>query len=431
MQNSKSQLKLQNFLVLAVLFLLPAYLIKIKFGWVSLNILELLVGVLFLLWIFKKDTKNQIPKTKYWLPTGLIFIGLLLSVVANKNYYSGLGAIKGWFLFPIIFAVVFYDLMKKDESLLKKSFSALFFSGAVVSLIGVACKILGVVTYDGRLEIFWDSPNQLAMFLAPAFLIGVSGLIWEIGKIKEWKMLIKLFFLLLITLNIYLTHSFGAWLAIVLTLIIIFWLVHSKIWQKKYLALLLTILLILLGWASFGKFENIKNLGSRSSFASRIAIWKSAGLMIKNNPLLGIGPGNFQNKYLEYQKYFSPYLEWSAPQPHNLFLAFWLESGLAGLAGFIWLLIIFFRDNKKVYPFTKISKYKNVPIREIKKQTSNNLAVKGNFGDGAIHDLRILLLVIMIYILIHGLVDTTYWRNDLAVIFWAIIAANIYLMERK
>ena len=71
-------------------------------------------------------------------------------------------------------------------------------------------------------------------------------------------------------------------------------------------------------------------------------IWKSAGLMIKNNPLFGIGPGNFQEKYMEYQKYFPPYLEWAVPQPHNIFLAFWLESGLIGLAGFILLLLYFF-----------------------------------------------------------------------------------------
>jgi hypothetical protein len=25
------------------------------------------------------------------------------------------------------------------------------------------------------------------------------------------------------------------------------------------------------------------------------------------------------------------------------------------------------------------------------------------------------------YILVHGLVDTTYWKNDLAVMFWIII----------
>jgi len=25
------------------------------------------------------------------------------------------------------------------------------------------------------------------------------------------------------------------------------------------------------------------------------------------------------------------------------------------------------------------------------------------------------------YILIHGLVDTTYWKNDLSIIFWLVI----------
>ena len=172
-------------------------------------------------------------------------------------------------------------------------------------------------------------------------------------------------------------------------------------------------------------------MGERSSLASRFTIWKSAGLMIENNPLFGIGPGNFQEKYLEYQKYFPPYLEWSVPQPHNIFLAFWLESGLVGLIGFVILLFYFFRDNKKVYPFTKIKEDNNTSISVIKKQISEKLDDKEYFGDGAIQDLRILLLGIMIYLLVHGLVDTTYWRNDLAVVFWTIVAANYFLAERN
>ena len=31
----------------------------------------------------------------------------------------------------------------------------------------------------------------------------------------------------------------------------------------------------------------------------------------------------------------------------------------------------------------------------------------------------------MLYFLIHGLVDTTYWRNDLAMVFWMMAAVNI------
>jgi len=121
--------------------------------------------------------------------------------------------------------------------------------------------------------------------------------------------------------------------------------------------------------------------------------------MIERNPVFGIGPGNFQKTYLEYQKYFPPYLEWAVPQPHNLYLAFWLESGLSGLIGFIWLLVLFFRDNKKA--------------REYNLETG------------------LLCLAIILYFLIHGLVDTTYWRNDMAVIFWAVIVANLYISKQS
>jgi len=85
---------------------------------------------------------------------------------------------------------------------------------------------------------------------------------------------------------------------------------------------------------------------------------------------------------------FEPYPEWAVPQPHNIFLAFWLQTGLIGLVGFIWLIIIIIFLNYK----PKI--------------------------------LSFILLYAIIYILIHGLVDTTYWKNDLSVIFWVIIALN-------
>jgi putative inorganic carbon (HCO3(-)) transporter len=121
--------------------------------------------------------------------------------------------------------------------------------------------------------------------------------------------------------------------------------------------------------------------------------------MIKSNPFFGIGPGNFQNKYLEYQKYFPPYLEWAVPQPHNLFLAFWLEAGVIGLIGFIWLLVLFFRDNKK--------------------------AIENNRLYGTLY------LAIILYFLFHGLIDTTYWRNDMAILFWMVVAINVHLARNQ
>jgi putative inorganic carbon (hco3(-)) transporter len=399
--------RFQQSLILSILFLLPLYFVKLRYAWLSLNLVEVLIIILFFIWIINKNIKYRRLDAGYKISVILMLIGLLLSTIANRNYYVGLGIIKGWFILPIIFSVVLYDCLKKDFGLLDKIFAALFASGVLVSIIGIYYKFSGFLTYDGRLRAFYDSPNQLAMFLAPVFLIGVIKFGFEElprfyrgkGKAELWKNGLKVVGILLMSFNLYLTKSYGAWLSVGAVLAVIFWLKYRALLNKKYFSLLLIILIIIFGWAGFVKYKNIEKLGERSSLASRVMIWKSAGLIIKNNLLFGVGPGNFQNRYLEYQKYFPPYLEWSVPQPHNLFLAFWLEAGLAGLFGFILLLIQFFKDNKKAILYNR------------------------SYG--------ILCLALVLYFLFHGLIDTTYWRNDMAVIFWLVISVNLYLALGK
>ena len=119
-------------------------------------------------------------------------------------------------------------------------------------------------------------------------------------------------------------------------------------------------------------------------------IWKSAFYIIKDHPIIGIGPGMFQKYYLDYQKFFPPYLDWAVPYPHNIFLAFLSQAGVFGFISFLWLIILFFKNTllKNAPYFTYIS--------------------------GA-----------MIYILSHGLVDTLYWKNDLCIMFWIILFCGI------
>ena len=127
-------------------------------------------------------------------------------------------------------------------------------------------------------------------------------------------------------------------------------------------------------------------------------IWNSSAKIIRDNPAFGIGPGNFQKEYLDYQKYFPPYLEWAVPQPHNLYLAFWLQSGIFGLIGFL-LLVYFWLGNL---------------FKKIRQKNSF-------FG------LEAVLAEIMLYIIIVGLFDTPVWKNDLALVFSAIVFLGIKL----
>ena len=383
---------LQEILALSILFLLPFYFIKFKYSWLSFNLVEILIVVLFFVWFFDKNTRYKIQNTRYYIPVLLILAGVALSTLVNKNYYVGLGIIKGWFFLPIVFAIIFFDNLKKNEKILNWSLVMLFYSGILVSIEGIYYWLSGILTYDGRLRIFFDSPNQLAMFLAPVFLIGLFLFLKEVEKKKKTITTVGL---LLIGLNLFLTFSYGAWLSLAIVSAISLVIIMKNNESKITLVVFTLFFLLFLFFYQKDNFSNTRLFGERSSLASRLMIWKSAALIIEKNPISGVGPGNFQNKYLEYQKYFPPYLEWAVPQPHNLYLAFWLEAGFIGLIGFSLLVIQFFRDNKK--------------------------AIGNNRLYGT------LCLAAVLYYLVHGLVDTTYWRNDMAVVFWTIIVINVYL----
>jgi O-antigen ligase len=391
----KRKLNLEN-LILACIFFLPLYLWRVSFwelpsnAWETGAIIVIIAGVApcflagsrqphcFRQWFLKYVTSK-----KYLYPASLIFLGLLISTVANGNYAAGFGIIKSWFLVPLIFSLLAINLLREKKSSI---LWALYLSSLLVAIISLGYYSLGIVTYDGRLEAFFNSPNYLAMFLAPGIIIALA----QISNIKyqipdRFKTLFRISFLM-ISSAFYLTYSYAAWLSLLGAFFLVMFF-SGKIKLKHILLSLGIFLAILFLQGGSGKFSDLVRFDERSSLSSRIMIWQSAGKMLEENWLLGIGPGNFQDKYLEYQKYYPPYLEWSVPHPHNIFLAFWLSGGILGIVGFMWLIYLF--------------------LGEIfsRKQGEANWIFAG----------------IIFYFLLHGLFDTTYFKNDLAVIFWLAI----------
>jgi O-antigen ligase len=384
----KKIFSLENLIYLTI-FALPSYLWKISFFGLPSNALELLIIACSITWLLfyakKTDWQDFFEKYKaFFWPIGLIFLGLILSMLINKSYMVSAGSIKAWFVLPVLFSFVAISTIKKERR--AALFGAYYASASFVAIISLAYFISGRLTYDGRLAGIFNSPNYLAMYLAPAIFVGYFLLLTE-TKIKRWQKGI-LFLLGLLVFAVYLTYSYATWLALAVAFALVFVIEKKAIFRKAFAAFLIMGTLIFLQLGK-DKFSNLISFDARSSLASREIIWRSAEKMIREDWLWGIGVGNFQTKYLEYQKYFSPYLEWAVPHPHNLYLAFWLYTGLIGLVGFFWLIILLFRAI-------------------FAQQKNPNLKFMG--------------LGIMLYILLHGLFDTTYFKNDLAVIFWLLFA---------
>jgi len=378
--------KVIRFIIYLIVLLLPLYLIRFKIGWIPFNFLEIMIYLLFVAWLVISKFKLKVKlKDKSWFyPVFLIFFGLTLSTLTSADLSTSAGIWKGWFLAPLVLCLVVVNSIE-NKNQIKNIFSFLTLSGVMVSLIALFYYFTDDLTYDNRLRAFYLSPNHLAMYLSPILIL--SFYLYFSFKKNIYKIFLFLAqFLILIT--IYLTYSYGAWLALLITLIFVLFLGKNK---KKLLFVIGFFVLILILFCIFQinnqKFQGIFDL-SYPAFGSRLAIWQSAWEITKDYPLLGIGPGMFQKYYLDYQVMFEFYPEWAVPQPHNLFLAFWLQAGLLGLIGFVWLMVKFFGTSF------------------FKKQDP----------------LFMILLAVIIYVLVHGLIDTPVWKNDLAILFWLVIS---------
>lgn len=383
------------FFIYLIIISLPLYLVRFSVFGFNTNVLDVLL-FLFVLFVLIDHfyLKRYNPKDrailiysdikKFILPAALVLIGLTASTFKSGDIFVSAGIIKSWFILPILLfagSVSIIDSDDKKRSILK----AWFIGGCLVGIISLLYYLLGNVAYDGRLAAFFSSPNNLAMFLAPSFIIGIWFVFW--GDNKSSESFYGVIGLVLIGFIIFATKSLGGFAAILLSFVFLVVKLLRLKENKRFSALLIATFLICVTLYLFYAHD----FGDRSSLMSRVIIWKSAVKILSDNLVLGIGPGMFQENYLSYQRYFTPYLEWAVPHPHNIFLAFWLQSGLVGIVGFLWLVTSFFKN--------------------VWKNKENNIAL--------------LCGALMIYFLAHGLIDATYWRNDLAVMFWMAISLSI------
>ena len=123
----------------------------------------------------------------------------------------------------------------------------MYLSAFLAAIISLGYKIAGIVTYDGRLQAFFNSPNYLAMYLAPALIIGImlaqvqnsqpeaDPPLAEKFKIKSYSSKLKilfLLFLLIILIALYFTFSYAAWFAIIISLAAVFLIKNKNISRR-------------------------------------------------------------------------------------------------------------------------------------------------------------------------------------------------------
>jgi O-antigen ligase len=390
-----------NLALLLTIVFLPSYLIRFSVVGIPFTLLEGMLLILFagFIYQYKFTWLKSFRQHIFFWPIVAILTIASISVFISPNLQSALGIWKAYFIEPVLFYIVFINIIK-SKTQLQNIFWALGISATYLSLIGIWQRFSGWNVPDAFLKVsgevdrivsVFGYPNALGLFLGPIIILFIGFLFWE--NKNRLSQIFKISVIALSFIAILLAQSEAAVLSVIA--ISIFWgLIAKK--TRIYFAsfIIIGIVAIAITPQINGYLSEKLLLQDYSGFIRRL-IWQESTVMLSDNWLFGAGLSGYQVKIAPYHlPTFEIFL-----YPHNIVLNFWSELGLAGLLAFIWLTILFLWRNTVAY-------FKN----------PDNL-------------LSLTLVLVTIQIIIHGLVDVPYFKNDLSILFWMII--GIYMVNQN
>ena len=396
-------------LLLATAFLiafLPTYLIRFSIGFVPMTLLEGMILVLFGVWAIKLKVKNEklkvtVKSLKFDKWAWLIFLWLIIATVSmfiSPNLRGAAGAWKAYFIEPILFLMVFLNVIKTKKDL-ELIFYALGFSAIYISLFAIYQKFTGfAIPYPWQEEAvrrvtgFYRFPNAIGLYLAPIVVLYAGWLIEKL-QITNYKLQIALYQLSVILLSvasIIFAESEGAYAGILAGVFFLGIMTKKLRWPTLIFTVIFAIIVISVPQLRNYSWRQISF--QEDSGKVRTEMWQETWEMLKDRPIVGAGLAGYQETFDAYHK--ARHIE-IYPYPHNLFLNFWSELGLAGLIAFLLIIGIFF--------------YKLL------------------FAHCSLPNTHYFLASAMVALLVHGLVDVPYFKNDLSILFWLTIGVSILL----
>ncbi|MFA5358573.1 MAG: O-antigen ligase family protein [Patescibacteria group bacterium] len=391
--------------VYLVLLTLPSYGVRLQLGFLPLTLLELEILVLFLVWFWRAiSSKFELwPQSKFAKWSVLILVIATISMLVSPELVRAAGIWKAYFVEAILFFIIFSSVIKTSEQL-RNVVHSLGLVALVISVFAIIQKFTNgfLVPYQywylgegPRVTSFYSYPNAVGLFVAPIVMMMVGYLVSiKRHAARSAQQVLEIVFLVSTivcgALAIWWAHSDGALVGLAAGLVVFGLLVKKTRWYVVGAILFLIFYFLL-----FGLPSSIMQKLTFSDWSGsvRLTIWAESWNMIKNHWLLGAGLAGYQSAIVPYHqaKYIEIFL-----YPHNFVINFWSELGLAGLIVFLGSIVHYFWIGLRTV-FSRKDKDK--------KQGQIQIFTAG-------------LVAAMVTILVHGLVDVPYFKNDLAVLWW-------------
>ena len=339
-----------------LLFLFPIFAVSVR-HWVS-SFFGLLVIFCLVLFFRRRVTSSDLENEEKWVLWAFVFYfaAFLLTSIANdwsevQTRYLGV-EIRYLFFFPL------YLLIRQVPD----AFKWLLYGCVVGVAVSFIDAFYGHINgsferYEGAYSVLFAGPVILMMslFLIPGLKITDS----------KWSKVILIGIVLLGIYVVYLSGARNAYFSVIALSVL-----YSLLVLKGYYKFLATIAVVGLSvvayyssevinsrvniaYSEYQQYRSYANPAeaktSLSSVGTRLEMWRATPYFMKDNPLFGVGRGNYKFAVKEYinAKQVHPGIGTHA-QLHNIYSEVLISKGLVGLVAFIGIsfvpLIVLLRD---------------------------------------------------------------------------------------
>ena len=376
--------------------LTPAYTLRWHLGPVPTTVLE--NAILLTIAVFLVETIRQrtqlVWRTPMLVPAALFLVAGAISVVVAPDQRAALGLYRAYFIEPMAFGFVLINVVATPWRALLIA-GGLAAGGIVAGLANsvVVVQALRHHTYNvvnTPPVVVYNTANAVALFLVPLVAVAGAMALHAEESRERWA---AAALAALGTVCVVLSFSRGGYLALGVVVIALA-LSHRKRLVIVGAGVVVAAGLMIVPAIRHRVLTELDFTNGSNTLVGRFHLWSVALQMLKDHPIFGAGLSGFATVIAPY---WNPTNADRFTYPHNIVLNSWSETGILGVIAFAWILFTGFRSSWQGW----------------------------RASGTAWRPIHLGVLVALVAIVVHGLVDVPYWKNDLSLEFWALLGLTL------
>jgi len=363
-------------------------------GFYPSTVLEdaIVVAVVIYAWETYRGKLSVDWRSPFLWPALLFVVAGAIAAVTAPSITAGLGLYRAYLLEPIAFALVLVNVLRTPHRAMLVA-GGLMAGAAVAGVANSYVVLMGLIRHTYQVTqtppvVIYLTANAVALYVVP--LVAVAGSLALHARQRE-RLFGGAFLVVGIVITV-LSFSRGGYLALAVVVAGLA-ISHRRRFALLGLAALAVALLALVPPIRTRVLIETENVYG-NTVQSRIDLWNAAIKLIEHRPLTGAGLSGFQQRVAPYLTNFHSTAQFI--DPHNIVLNFWVETGLLGLIAMAWIIgagiVISWRGWRH--------------------------------GTPGWRPFHLGVLLALVAVIVHGMVDVPYFKNDLSLEFWTLIALS-------